>query len=235
MKQTCLWAWFNRQKGVWLNQHEKFSFNYCETAPWVGLPPWLCLWLRILFLFCGAGPKIVFSFFSTPSVVLGQTWEKLTSSVEIVLLFNRENGNINGIFILSPTSWILSCLSIIPFFSTAPGCRCRSPGLHSTGKMGNISLCCRRWHCHLQPKQFYDSVESSSSWCKRMKEWEVKQQKLCALKNERTSLSLSLCLDSFLFFWLLDSKMDRWTSDLGKSRKESTERLCGFAVKLSFR
>lgn len=42
--------------------------------------------------------------------------EQLTSSVETALLYNRENGNINGIFILSSTSWILSCLSIVPFF-----------------------------------------------------------------------------------------------------------------------
>lgn len=42
---------------IWLNQHEKFSFNYCATAPWVGQPAGLCLWLWILFLFCRTEQK----------------------------------------------------------------------------------------------------------------------------------------------------------------------------------
>lgn len=103
---------------IWLNQHEKFSFNCCGTAPWVGLPAWLCLWLRILFLFGRAEPKIILFFFFSYSLcgTLTNMREQLTSSVETALLYNRENGNINGIFILSSASWILSCLSIVPFF-----------------------------------------------------------------------------------------------------------------------
>lgn len=59
----------------WLNQHEKFPFICWETAPWVGLPAWLCLWLRILFLFGRAEPKIAISTTTTP-MVLWQTRER---------------------------------------------------------------------------------------------------------------------------------------------------------------
>lgn len=91
----------------WLNKHEKFPFNCQETSSWVGLPEWLFLWLRILFLFGRAGPKIAIF---PPSAVLWQIWERkcLISSVEAVFLYSRGKWSTKGIFILRTTCWIMS-------------------------------------------------------------------------------------------------------------------------------
>lgn len=209
---------------IWLNQHEKNSLNCYETAPWVGLPARLCLSLRILFLFCRAEPKIAWFFVIfwvflplTPSVVLWQTWERNLYLQWSLSCCITEKMGISKVFLSS--AQILGFWAVCPL---SPFPAAHGTGLHSKGKMSNASLCCSRWHCQLQTKKLYISLESSSSWCKRMKGKTTKAVHLG--KYERSSFSLSLCLDSFLS-WLVDSKIDRWTSDLDKTRKESTERL----------
>lgn len=75
-------------------------------------------------------------------------------------------------------------------------------------------------------------IASSSSRCKRMRGKTTKA--VSFRKYQRTSFLLSFCLDSFLSFRLLDSKIVRWGPDLGKRRKEDNEIVCGFVVKATF-
>lgn len=75
-------------------------------------------------------------------------------------------------------------------------------------------------------------IASSSSWCKRMR---GKTTKAVSFRRyQRTSFLLAFCLDSFLSFRLLDSKIVRRGPDLGKRRKEDNETVCGFVVKATF-